>query len=188
MNTQKLKHVLFLDIDGVLTSDQSGTSYHCEEPENYHPDQACKANVLKVAAKVPELRVVVHSAWTGHVNEDRPCMVYREKVYDSPLNNVCEWLIEYDLFEGMVNSDKRDENGNRITKKTKILEWVRNNAYRLDPTCKLAIIDDDITFNELCDLYDAKAEGIYSIRFFPIDFHTGFTEEDADRVIGYFRQ
>lgn len=178
--------LLFLDIDGVLTSDQSGTSYHCEDPEAYKPDEECKANLLRVAAAVPNLKVVLHSAWTTRVQDDCPCFDYRGKTFYSPLNNVVGWLIEYDLFLGLTDCTKRDADGKRISKKEKILEWLQEHSRELDSGCKALVIDDDTVFNDLVTINTMEPPGIASLRFMPIDKNTGFTQEDAAKAIGYF--
>ena len=180
--------LLFLDIDGVLTSDKSGTSYHCEDPSAYRPDQECKANVLKVASAVPGLKVVVHSSWTTHTQEDRPCFMYHGQVFDSPLNGVCQWLIEYDLLLGLTSPGKRNENGSRIIKKDKILEWLNANKERLGPNPRVAVIDDDIPFNGLPDFNCQSFPDLAEIRFFPINPNEGFSEKDAGRVIEWFNR
>lgn len=184
-----LHNLLFLDIDGVLTSYSSGTSYLCEDPERYHPDAACKANLLRIAAEVPDLKVVIHSAWVNRMNDEHPSFEYRGKTYESPLPEVSEWLKEYDLLLGYTAVGRLDKFGNKITKKTKIINWLDGHRGQLGPGSKALVLDDDVSFNDLPSINSITFTNniVDDLKFLPISHTTGLTEEDAFRAVAYFK-
>ena len=185
-----LHNLLFLDIDGVLTSYSSGTSYLCEDPERYHPDATCKANLLRIAAGVPGLKVVIHSAWVNRMNDEHPSFEYRGKTYESPLPEVSEWLKEYDLLLGYTAVGRMDKAGNKITKKTKIINWLDGHRRLLGPGSKALVLDDDVSFNDLPSINSITFTNniVDDLKFLPISHTNGLTEEDAFRAVAYFKQ
>ena len=184
-----LHNLLFLDIDGVLTSYSSGTSYLCENPENYHVDQDCLSNLIRIAAGVPGLKVVVHSAWVNRMNDEHPSFEYRGKIYESPLPEVSEWLREYDLLLGYTAVGRLDKNGNKITKKTKIINWLDGHRGLLGPGSKALVLDDDVSFNDLPSINSITFSNniVDDLKFLPINHTMGLTKEDAARAIEYFK-
>ena len=94
MTDGKLKQVIFLDFDGVMTSIKNGTSFLCEKIENYHPEEKIMKRFEILKDNFPDLKVVLLSAWTkrGNLEDATQTWEWKKIPFPTPMPTMKRWL------------------------------------------------------------------------------------------------
>lgn len=140
--------IIFLDIDGVLNSHNSGTFYSLDHPENYSINEELWNHFKRILDKFPEISVVIHSGWIKHADEpnyewDMGCPEKGIKVktlFPKVVNRLG------DRYIGHVDYIKGKPKSVRIEK------WLRDHDILENFDYKVLIIDDDDS--EYTNLFD----------------------------------
>lgn len=140
---KKIAKLLFLDIDGVLTSVADGTSYLCGNPDNYTFSSSAMYRLFGLIKAVPELKVVIHSGWVKwkHKPDFKWDFTRRDGVvvaFESLLFQLVEILRDDGVYLDCVDHvSKRNKRGD-------IEAWLENNEKSIAENCKIVIFDDDL--------------------------------------------
>lgn len=158
--------ILFLDIDGVLNNENSGTMWLCG-PEHYGIDPN-NVSILKKIVTDTDCKIVWITSWRNHPDD----FVWNFNKYvrfNSPFPIIREELKEF-TYSKCPLAPHRDK-GN---KSDDISLWTRENRPDIiKEGCRFAILDDQ---------GDQGLE-FYNDSFFQTSTKTGLTNEIADRVI-----
>lgn len=177
---QKLKHVIFLDFDGVMTSVKNGTSFLCCNVKNYRIDPEIRERIEQLQEWFPDLKIILSTAWCNRGQLDDPTPVWPWKGFDmpTPLPSLYHWLYGRGMFYGTVNTERKDINGNHITKYEKICQWIDKHKDELDDNAKMLILDDDASdYNDLRNIDNLQLEKGY-VKFLQTNYEVGFSERD----------
>lgn len=169
------KKIIFIDIDGVLTNVEDGSSYLCGDPSTYRISERNLANLMLVLDSSPSTRVVVSSNWrrfddNGKWSYCRFGSVYAFKNQLPKLRRMLsKWIIG-------------DLTHERHLSKSEALElWFEDNPWASKIHGKYVIFEDE-----------PEAEGFTA---HPIFYkHTiktsrdvGLAEEDAARALAFLK-
>ena len=180
LNTPKIKHLLFLDFDGVMTSVKNGTSFLCCNTESYHIDEENKKWIDQLKKWFPDLKVVLSTAWCnrGALNDPTPNWPWKGHDMKTPLPTLYKWLSEKGMFYGTVSTKRKDKNGDHITKYEKIKQWIKEHKSELDDNVRMLVLDDDASdYNDLRRIDDLKLNK-GKISFLQTNYEYGFSEGD----------
>lgn len=180
LNLPKIKHLLFLDFDGVMTSVKNGTSFLCCDTENYHIDEENKERIEQLREWFPDLKIVLSTAWCNRGALDDPTPNWPWKGHDmkTPLPSLHKWLVEKGMFYGTVSTKRKDENGDHITKYEKIKQWIDEHKDEFDDDVRMLVLDDDASdYNDLRRIDDLKLDK-GRISFLQTNYENGFSERD----------
>ena len=160
--------ILFLDIDGVLNNENSGTRWLCG-PEHYGIDPN-NVSILKKIITATDCKIVWITSWRKHPDD----FVWNFNKYvrfTNPFPAIREELKEYTYtkFPLAPHRDKGDKSDD-------ISLWTRENRSDIVKLgCRFAILDDQ--GDENLDFYADS--------FFRTSTKTGLTVEIANRVIAH---
>ena len=153
--------VIFLDIDGCLTSVDDGTSFLCGNTENYGLS-AGKLSLLDALLTESGAKVVVSSNWRKFADDG--FWIHGGKRFENNLPKLREWLGERYLgdlpyYKGFTKSETLTKWGLEAEVDFSTLDYV--------------VIDDD---------YDEGFAYIpmFSVRYIHCDCKTGLTKRDID--------
>lgn len=163
----KAGSVIFLDIDGVLTNLEDGSSYLCEDPNSYRISKKNFKNLVSVLKEVPDSRVVISSNWRKFEGKN-PCWRFNGRIYESQLPKLRKMLGD------LVIGDLPHDHG--LSKSEAMELWFEDNGWISKKHGKYVILDDDVT------------EGYHANQFFfkhliYTSIKTGFTELGAKSAI-----
>lgn len=171
----KIKRLLFLDIDGVMTSIEDGTSMWNCDPSSYSISSTATKNLFSILDPT-DTKVVIHSSWVKW--KDNPDYMYvyisptgEKFAFESLLFNLISLLKEEGKYVDCTHHESRR------TKRGDIEDWLANNKRLLSDDCKIAILDDD----GWMELDKVKFDG-HEIKFFECDTRTGLTGRIAEDV------
>lgn len=157
--------IIFLDVDGVMTSVESGTFFPEDvlkydlNMDNYDVLYAfCKTNL--------STKVVIHSDW-----HNKATMNYQGKEYKSLVPTLTQLLNFY-----YIGKTTDIPNG---SKAMEIRRWVRESGLSLDDTDIMYIILDDEDTNHTNLRYMDNGK---NVRFIHVDKIRGLTTKDFAKV------
>lgn len=185
---EKIKHLIFLDFDGVLTSVENGTSFLCGKTENYHIDPKIKKYFELLFKKYPEMKVVLSTAWCNRGSLDDPTPNWPWKGLDmpTPLPSLHRWLVDKGVFYGNVSTQRKYDTGDHITKFTKIKWWLDEHIDELADDAVIVVLDDDASdYNDLRAINKLDL-GEKTIIFLQMNYQNGFTPSDMKDVCDLF--
>ena len=186
--TSKIKYLIFLDFDGVMTSVENGTSFLCGKTENYHIDPLIKKNFDLFLDQYPETKVVLSTAWCnrGSLDDPTPNWPWKGLSMPTPLPALHKWLEEKGVFYGHISPQRKYDTGDHITKFTKIKWWLKEHADELEEDAIIIVLDDDTSdYNDLRSIDKLKPKNGTPI-FFPTNYETGLTRDDLLRISSLF--
>ena len=135
--------ILFLDIDGVLNTENSQAQLRAEGKPGWDDygtlfDPAAVANLKRILDAVPDVRIVVESSWKDN-GLDELRLMWTERglpgtLYDVTPTYFCEELLTIDLS----NPDNIRKIEGRAKGK-EIRAWLRRHT---GPDCRYSILDD----------------------------------------------
>ena len=155
--------VIFLDIDGVLTSrDSDSFIFECDS-EKYKLNYYCVECLKYILDNVKDLKIVLSTSWRNYPDNHIMINTYGE-VYKSLLPDVKLTFNEYIVGKAPHKS------GNN--KYTDISDYLSEHSEVVD----FVVLDDDPT------------QGLqgFGEQFFRISMYTGLTYEAAKKVVEYF--
>ena len=79
-NKALAEKVCFLDIDGVLTNINDGSSFLCGDPNTYRISEKNLANLMTLLEKESKLKIVISSNWRRFEGDD-PAWTCMGKTY-----------------------------------------------------------------------------------------------------------
>lgn len=156
------RHILFLDIDGVVNCRRSESFYDIHHPESYRIDDNLWMNLEKFFQRFPEVKVVIHSGWIK--GKDDPNYVWcitNDIVADNAIGVYIRTLLPKvisrlgDRYIGCVPYLKGQPKHDRIK------QWLVDNAS--DGVVSAIVIDDDAS--EWTNLGSLTAEGLAEVFF-----------------------
>lgn len=183
----RAKNIVFLDIDGVMTSVENGTSYLCGKTENYHLDKVCQSWMERLWTDVPDLKVVVSSAWCnrGEVTDPTPDWPWKGISMPTPLPSLYQWLVENNKYFGKLDNRNKKNGGKSVSKFQKICDWMALNFEKVDHTAKVLVLDDDDTdYNELSKI-DKRDSNWH---FQKVDYKRGFDYGAYVEALDFFNK
>ena len=159
------KLVIFLDIDGCLTSKRDNT-YFNPNPNKYHPSKNI-IDLLETFCLANDIKIIISSNWRKF--DENASWTNGYGTYKNPIKEVKD-LLSNVYFCTLPKF-------RHMKKSTAISKWLDEN-----PGCtmqsKFAIIDDDLDEGFLDTLeYDI------SNRFVHINSKYGITENDLEKVL-----
>lgn len=159
--------LLFLDIDGVLTSRQSNTFIFECPGDNYHFDYYCLNCLNYLLEKIPDLKIVISSSWKNY--PDNHIMISRRngEQYKSLIPQL------YKLFGEKIIS-KATSQSPESNKYDDICDFLNKNSDIVD----FVVLDDDPT---------QGLEG-FGEQFIQTSRTTGLTLQDCNKIVEYFKQ
>jgi len=155
--------VIFLDIDGVLTSrDSDSFIFECD-PNNYQLNHYCMECLKYILDKVEDLHIVISSSWRNYPDNHIMINNYGD-VYKSLLPEVKLSFNEYIVGSAPHKSgfNKYEDISDYLSEHSEVVDFV--------------ILDDD---------WSQGLQG-FGEQFFRISMNTGLTYEVAKKVIEYF--
>lgn len=160
MNNEEKYSILFLDLDGILTTPAT----------NWRDfDLECVKN-LKYIIKETDCKIVVHSTWRNFPDK-RKLFFYLWGKHNLPLDSFLDFApTGLKVVKNNVFKDNLDHNNDiqfYASKKEVIENWLENNKYRVENYCIL----DDEDYN-----FDPKV-------FVQPKVHIGLSYENALEVI-----
>jgi len=169
--TSPASQILFLDIDGVLTNVQDGSSYLCGNPKTYGISEANFILLKKILQAHPQAKIVISSNWRRW-EDPNPSWVYNGQTFYGALPKLRKRLSK------KIIGDLTHE---RHLNKTEALElWFEDNEWLSKTSGKYVILDDD--WRE-----GYQAHPIFSKHLVFTDWRLGLVEDDAARAIEILR-
>jgi len=157
------RHILFLDIDGVVNCRGTNSFYDIHHPESYRIDETLWGNLETFFKYFPEVKVVIHSGWIK--GKDDPNYVWMIQDDISTDGNIGGVYIKT-LLPKVIS-----RLGNRYIgcvpylkgqpKHDRIKQWLGDNASI--GTISAVVIDDDAS--EWTNLGSLSAEGLAEVFF-----------------------
>lgn len=187
-NYERIKQLIFLDFDGVMTSVENGSSYLCGNEEKYRIDETIKSIFEKLHIAFPNLKVVLSSAWCNRGGVEDPTPIWQWKGINmrTPLPELYRWLSSLEMFYGTISTNRLDENGDHFTKCKKIKLWLEEHVEELDDCVKAVVLDDDgSAYNDLLAI-DKLSIKNGKVKFLQTNYITGLTLEDIEKIIDFF--
>lgn len=187
MMDNKIKHLIFLDFDGVMTSVKNGTSFLCCNTESYNIDNENKEYIEQLKEWFPDLKIVLSTAWCNRGSLDDPTPNWPWKGHDmkTPLPALYRWLSKKGMFYGTISAKRKDKNGDHITKYEKIKQWIEEHETELDDNVRMLVLDDDASdYNDLRRINDLKLNK-GKISFLQTNYEYGFSEGDMRLAYGF---
>lgn len=168
MPSRALK-ICFLDLDGVLTSIEDGTSYLCENPLKYGISAMNFKNLQKIIDGDPEnTKIVISSNWR-RFTEQHPFWIYGGKKYFNFLPKVREKLGK------LVLGDIPHDQG--LSKSEAMELWFEDNSWFSKTTGHYVILEDDPSREGFL------SHPIFSKHLVATSYETGLTEKDAETAL-----
>ncbi len=160
--------IMFLDIDGVLTSKLSNTFIFMCPGDRYDFNPYCIECLKHILDSIPDLKIVISSSWRNY--PDNHIMIGRlnGETYKSLMPKIKELLGDR-LIGKATEAGQID---GESSKYDAICDYLNNNSEILD----FVVLDDD------------PSQGLqgFGEQFFKISSITGLTLQDANKVIEYF--
>lgn len=157
MKNQTIDNIIFLDIDGCMTSVDDGT-YFNPDPSCYHISDAILAKVIALC-KAKNAKVVVSSNWRRYEPDGIWKNQYGE--YRNPMPNLIKRL--GDLYFGTLPKDRH------ITKSQALILWLEETDF----SGNFVIFDDDLR-----EEFQTTAEYGIMNNFILVDSQHGITDDD----------
>jgi hypothetical protein len=171
MKIQDKSHlILFIDIDGVLNSFESKTSYHYKDNYNNgnNLDKECLKQLFRII-KETGCQVIISSNWRRHTHNNKCRFMSNDSIYYSPLPRLLT-IIERKL--GYTPELLPQYSGDR-TKGNDIRSFMKeNNLSKYDCLAIDDCVDD---------------EDFRGFKYLETSIKTGLTEEIADKAIDFFK-
>ena len=183
------KNIVFLDIDGVMTSVENGTSFLCENEKDYKIDPYCRIWMERLWTDIPDLKVVISSAWCnrGELTDHSPIWPWKNIPMHSPLPSLYHWLVENNKYYGKLDNRCKKNGGIHVSKYQKILDWWTDNGDKRYIDTKVLVLDDDASdYNELTKI-DSR-DGGKRWHFQQVDYKHGFNADECAKALAFFRQ
>ena len=185
-------HLVFLDIDGVMTSVENGTSFLCENVAAYHLDDYCLGNILRLKHEFPDLKVVISSAWVNRcfdIDDPTPVWPWKNLEMRTPLPALHKFLEDNGLFFGALDNRSKMNGGVHVSKYNKIRDWIESRKDLIDEkNTKMLVLDDDASdYNELEKLNDFEKWGLMKIHFQQTDYKHGFDDRELKFAIEWMK-
>ena len=164
--------VLFLDIDGILTNINDGSSFLCGDPSTYRISEKNLANLMTLLEKEPKLKIVISSNWRRFEGDD-PSWTCFGKTYHGCLPKhrtiLKKWIIGDLTHERHLN-------------KAEALElWFEDNEWMSKNNSKYVILEDDV-LREGFSMHPIFYK--HTIETSP---QFGLSEEDVERAIAILK-
>lgn len=160
--------LMFLDIDGVLTSKMSNTFIFICPGDKYDFNPYCLECLKYILDTIPDLKIVISSSWRNY--PDNHIMIGRSngETYKSLMPKIKELLGDR-LIGNATEAKKLD---GETSKYDAICDYLNNNSDIVD----FVVLDDDPT------------QGLqgFGEQFIKISNTTGLTLQDCKKVIKYF--
>ena len=156
---------IFLDIDGVLTSQQETPgSYINHEPEEYGLSKSCVKRLLKLADQL-KAKVIVSSNWRRFTDDGTWCHM-GTKVVKTPLPALKKVL--GDRYAGDLTHEQH------LTKSEALELWFEDTG--LDwKACRYVVFDDD--------LREGFSWSKFRTHFILTNDETGLTDADCKKAV-----
>ena len=167
--------VIFIDIDGVLTNVEDGSSYLCGNPSTYRISEKNLENLLVVLEAEPETRVVVSSNWRRFDDNGKwsYCKFGSVHAFKNQLPKLRQILSKW------IIGDLTHE---RHLSKSEALElWFEDNPWLSKKTGKYVILEDE-SWRE-----GFASHPIFYKHTIETSRESGFTREDAERALQILR-
>jgi len=160
--------IMFLDIDGVLTSKLSNTFIFMCPGDNYDFSPYCLNCLKYILDSIPDLKIVISSSWRNYPDNHIMIGRFNGETYKSLMPKIKQLL--GDRLIG--NATKAGEIDGESSKYDAICDYINNNSEILD----FIVLDDD------------PSQGLqgFGEQFIKISNITGLTLQDANKVIEYF--
>ena len=172
-NNNLVEHLLFVDIDGVLTSEENGNAMNCMYPENYDLDKKCLKNLLALKINIPDLKVVVHSSWVLEKYSTNK-ILWEGRIYNSLLPKLDKFLQDNHMFLGHADSNAARFN--------RIMNWLHKNInVNISKDARIVILDD----SNWSDL--ERFNGFGNCKFILTDRMVGFSNQNAKDAIDHLK-
>jgi len=155
------RKIVFLDIDGCLTSIEEGNSYLCYDPSKYRISEKCLERLLNLLDDTDSY-VVVSSNWRRF--PDDGCFEFGDMLFKTQLPYLRERLGK--RYLGTLPPDRH------VTKSAAIILWSEDNDVDLNDGSFRYVIFDDCLY----EMNDATENMRRS--FVHCNDRTGFTDED----------
>ena len=175
----KIDKLVFLDIDGVMTSVADGTSYLCMDPSCYSLSCTATSNLFRILDSTNAC-VVIHSTWVKWRGD-----VDHKWGFPIPGTNRRIWFesLLFDLISVLSDDNRyldcvRHESGRN--KRGDIEEWLETHRGILADNCRILILDDDPTMER-----DQVSFGNSDVMFLNCNPLTGLTKGDSDKAIEF---
>lgn len=177
MNQVEIPNIRFvmLDIDGVLTNVEDGSSYLCGDPSTYRISERNLANLMTVLNADPATKVVVSSNWRRFDDDGKwsYCRFGSVHAFKNQLPRLRQLLSKW------IIGDLTHE---RHLSKSEALElWFEDNLWASKTHGKYVIFDDE-----------PEAEGfsmhpIFYKHTIKTGVDNGLTKEDAARALAILK-
>lgn len=167
MKEAAISNIIFLDIDGCLTSVDDGT-YFNPDPACYHVSDKILARVIALC-KTKNAGIVISSNWRRYEPNGTWKNQYGE--YKNPLPSLKKKL--GDLYIGTLPKDRH------ITKSQALILWIQESCYAGD----FVIFDDDLREG----FQDAIEYDIMN-HFVLVDSQHGITEDNIKEAFEIFKR
>ena len=164
--------VIFIDIDGVLTNVEDGSSYLCGNPSTYRISEKNLENLLLVLKAEPQTRVVISSNWR-RFEGDHPAFEYNRKIYYGCLPKL-RWMLSKWIVGDLTHE-------RHLTKSEALELWFEDNSWLSKKFGKYAILEDE-----------PFAEGFSSHPIFykhtvKTNKQIGFSREDVEKTLSLIK-
>ena len=160
--------ICILDIDGVLTNVEDGSSYLCEDPKTYRISEKNLKNLLFVLEKEQKTKIVISSNWR-RFEGDNPAWIYKSEIYYGCLPYLRR------LLKNWIIGDLTHE---RHLSKAEALElWFEDNDWISKTKDKYVILEDDV------EQEGFSMHPIFYKHTIKTSRITGFTNDDARRAL-----
>ncbi len=163
----------FLDIDGVLTNVEDGSSYICGDPSTYRISEKNLSNLMMILKADPSLRIVISSNWRRFEGDD-PAWTCNGKTYHGCLPELRKILKKW------IIGDLTHE---RHLSKSEALElWFEDNEWASKTESKYVILEDDVMREGF------SAHPIFYKHTIKTSDDVGLTREDVKRALEILKE
>lgn len=169
------KKIIFIDIDGVLTNVEDGSSYLCGNPSTYRISEKNLENLLVVLEAEPETRVVVSSNWRRFDDDGKwsYCRFGSVHAFKNQLPKLRQ------ILSNWIIGDLTHE---RHLSKSEALElWFEDNPWASKAHGKYVVLEDEP------EAEGFSAHPIFYKHTIETSRESGFTREDAERALQILR-
>lgn len=164
--------LIFLDIDGVLNNESSGTMYTvAKKSEDYAIDENNFNTLKKIFSEFEDnVKVVVHSGWIKYQDNPNATWETKNKRFTTLLPSVITKLGKF--YIGCVDYFPK------TSKKFKILKWLEKHS-EYDSWLKFILDDDESDYTGLNQIIFERRD----IIFCPINKKYGLQQQTVNNLI-----
>lgn len=158
--------LLFLDIDGVLTNVQDGSSYLCENPKTYGISEMNFMRLKKILQAYPHAKIIISSNWRRW-EDPRPSWEYKGKIFYGVLPKLRK-LLSKKIIDDLTHEW-------HLNKSEAMELWFEDNPWFSKTSSKYVILDDDWREGYL-------EHPIFSKHLVYVDSRYGLQDEDVEKA------